>query len=78
MSMPEVPLVDVDPSIALAQMAREEFERQLLARQPPVDELIQRAKKGRTEWIAALLRRIAARLKSLFRASANPATPGPL
>jgi hypothetical protein len=74
---PQVALPDPDPSIALAQTAREEFERELLARQPTVDELIERAKKGRTEFIAALLRRFATRLKSLFGASAHPTTSDP-
>jgi len=67
-------LPDPDPSIALAQTAREEFEREFLARQPTVDQLIERAKKNRAESIAALLRRFAVWLRSLFRASAHPTT----
>src|SRR5262249_42579135 len=70
----QVALPDPDPSIALAQTAREEFERELLARQPTVDQLIERAKKDRAEFIAGLLRRFAARLKSFFRVSAHPTT----
>jgi hypothetical protein len=42
-----------------------------------VDQLIERAKKKRVEFIAALLRRFVVRLKSLFRASAHSTTSVP-
>ena len=67
-------LPDPDPSIALALKAREEFEREFLARRPTVEQLIERANQQRAEFIAALVPRFAARLKSLFRASAQPTT----
>jgi hypothetical protein len=67
-----VALPDSDPSIALTQTAGEEFEREFLVRHPAVDQVIECAKKKRAEFIAALLRRFAVRLKSLFRASTNP------
>jgi hypothetical protein len=57
-----------DPSIALMQAAREQCELEILAR----DELIERAKRERTEYMAAMLVRGAGRLKSLFRVSAHP------
>jgi hypothetical protein len=45
-------LPDLDPSIALAQATREDFER------PTVPQLIEQAKKrDRAQYIAALLRR---------------------
>jgi hypothetical protein len=42
-----------------------------------VDQLIERAKKKRAEFIAALLRRFVVRLKSFFRASAHRTTSVP-
>jgi hypothetical protein len=56
---------DIDPSIALAQAARQDFER------PALHQLIEQAKRERAEYTAALLRRFAALLKSAFRASAG-------
>jgi hypothetical protein len=44
---------------------------------PSVDQVIERAKKKRAEFIAALLRRFAVRLKSLFRATAHPTASVP-
>ena len=73
----QVPLADADPPITLAKTARKEFGREPLARQPTVDEVIERAKKRRTEFIAVLLRRFVVRLKSLFRASSHPTTSDP-
>jgi len=73
----QVALPDPDPSIALAQTVREEFEREFLARHPAGDRLIGRAKKKHAELIAALPRRFVVRLKSLFRASAQPTTSVP-
>jgi hypothetical protein len=72
-----VALPDPDPSIALALKAREEFEREFLARRPMVEQLIERAKQQRAGFTAAPVRRFAARLKSLFRASAHPTTSVP-
>ena len=72
----QVALPDPDPSIALAQTVREEFERKVLACRPTVQPT-ERAKAKRAEFIAALLRRFAVRLKSLFRASAHPTSSGP-
>jgi hypothetical protein len=67
-------LPNPDPSMALAQTAWEEFEREFLSRHLMAGQLIERAKKDRSKFIAALLRRFASRLKSLFRASAHSAT----
>jgi hypothetical protein len=66
-----------DPSIAFALKAREEFEREFLARRPTVEQLVERANLQRAEFIAALVSRFAVRLKSLFRASAHPTTSVP-
>jgi hypothetical protein len=73
-----VALPDPDPSIAFALKAREEFEREFLARRPSVEQLIERAKHQRAEFIAALVPPFVARLKSLFRASAHPTTSVPV
>jgi hypothetical protein len=70
--MTQVALPDPDPSIALALKAREEFEHEFLARRPTVEQLIERANLQRAEFMAALVRRFAARLKSLFGVSAHP------
>ena len=76
--MTKVALPNPDPSIALALKAREEFDREFLARRPTVEQLIARAHRQRAEFIAGLVPRFAARLKSLFRASAHPATSVPV
>ena len=60
----QVTMPDPDPSIESVLKAREEFEREFLARRPMEDQLIERAKKNRAEFIAALLRRFVIRLKS--------------
>jgi hypothetical protein len=49
----QVTLPDPDPSIAVAQTVREEFEREFRARNPTVDQVIERARKKRAEIIAA-------------------------
>ena len=65
-----------DPSIALAQAARQDFER------PTVHQLIEQAKRDRAQYTAALLRRFAqytaalprrcvARLRSTFQISTS-------
>jgi hypothetical protein len=59
-------LRDIDPSIALAQVARPDLEHGLPAHRLSVAQLIERAKKDRAEFMAALLRSATARLKSLF------------
>ena len=65
------------PSRAFAVTEREQFEGKILACPPPVDQLIERAKQQRAEFIATLVGHFAARLKSLFRASAYPTAPVP-
>jgi len=72
--MTQVALPDPDPSIALALKAREEFEHEFLARRLAVEQVIERANLQRAEFMAALVRRFAGRLKSLFGASARPTT----
>ena len=72
-----VALPDPAPSRPFALNERKEFEGEFLARRPTVEQLIERAKQQRAEFIAALLERFAARLKSLFRASAYPTAPVP-
>ena len=73
----QVALPDPAPSIALAQTARAEFEREFLARHLTVDQLIERAKKKHIELMAALLRRFAVRLKcySVRRRILQPLSP---
>jgi hypothetical protein len=61
----------------LALKAREEFEREFLARRPMVEQLIERANQQGAEFIAAPVWRFAARLKSLLRGSAHPTTSVP-
>jgi hypothetical protein len=53
-------LPDLDPSIALAQAARQDFER------PTVHQLIEQAKREHAEFTVALLWRSGAWLKSFF------------
>jgi len=54
-------LPDLDPSIALAQAARQEFER------PTVHQLIEQAKRERAQYTVALLRRFAQYTAALLR-----------
>ena len=72
-----VALLDRDSSVALAQTSQDELERELLAGHPTLEQLIVRAKQERNKFIAALLWRAAARMKSLFRASAYPTDSAP-
>ena len=72
--MTQVALPDPDASIALALKARAELQHESLAPRPTVEQLIERANLQRTEFMAALVRRFAARLKSLFGASTHPTT----
>jgi hypothetical protein len=58
-------LPDLDPSIALAQAARQDFER------PALHQLIEQAKRERAQYTAALLRRFVARLRSTFQISTS-------
>jgi len=59
-------LPDLDPSIALAQAARQDSERPALRAQYTAHQLIEQAKRERAQFIAALLRRFVARLRSTF------------
>jgi len=65
-------LPDVDPSIALAQAARQDFAREFSTHRHAVDQLIEPGKSERPRLIAALRRCFAALLKSTFRTSAGP------
>jgi len=58
-------LPDHDPSIALAQATRQDFER------PAIHQLIEQAKRDRAQYTAALLRRFVARLRSTFQISTS-------
>jgi len=73
-------LPDVDPSVALAEAARRDMERESLARRPSVQQLMEQAKRERAEFMAAGGRRFAARLKSLLRPAPKSAvdTTGPV
>jgi hypothetical protein len=62
-------LPDLDPSIALAQAARQDFEREFLAHRHTFDQLIEVGKNEHA--IAALLRRFAVLVKSIFRISTD-------
>ena len=61
-------LPDLDPSIALAQAGRQDFER------PALHQLIEQAKRDRAQYTAALLRRLVARLRSIFQISTSVPT----
>jgi len=61
-------LPDLDPSIALAQAGRQDFER------PALHQLIEQAKRDRAQYTAALLRRLVARLRSTFQISTSVPT----
>ena len=52
---------DLDTSIAVAQAARQDFER------PTVHQLIEQAKRARAQYTAALLRRFAQYIAALSR-----------
>ena len=56
-----LPLPDLDSSIALAQVARQDFKR------PTAHQLIQQAKRDRAQYTAALLRRFAQYTATLLR-----------
>ena len=60
-----IALPDLDPSIALAQAARQNFERLAL------HQLVERAKRERAQYVAALLLRLVARLRSAFQISTS-------
>lgn len=57
-------LPDLDPSIALARAVRQDFEREFLTHRPVVDQLVEVGKNEHA--IAALLRRFAVLVKSIF------------
>jgi len=67
----QVALPDIDPSIALAQAARQDLDREFLAQRHAVNPPIERGKSKYTVFLAQLLRRFAALLKSTFRPSAG-------
>jgi hypothetical protein len=71
-------LRDPAPSIAVAPKVREELEGEFLARRPTVEQLVERAKQQRAEFIAGLVWRSTTRLKSLFGAAAHPTTSVPV
>jgi len=60
----QVPLPDLDPSIALAQAACQDLAREFIAYRPAVDQLIEHGKKKRARFIEALRRRFAELLKT--------------
>jgi len=60
----QVSLPDLDPSIALAQAACQDLEREFIAYRPAVDQLIEHGKKNRARFIEVLRRRFAELLKS--------------
>jgi len=64
-------LPDVDPSIALTQAVRQDFEREF-AHRPAVDQPIQRRKNERAGYIAAVRGWCAALLKLTTRTSTGP------
>src|SRR4051794_22528058 len=66
MATSKLALPDIDPSIAMAQVARPKPEWAVSASHPPVDQLIERARRARSEFTVALLRRFVVRLESLF------------
>jgi hypothetical protein len=66
-----LPLPDFDPSIALVQAARRDFEREFLAHRRALDQVLDQAKRDRAKYTAALLLCLVARLKSIFRTSAD-------
>ena len=77
-------LPDLDPSIALAQAGRQDFERPALHQlieqakrdrlQYTAHQLIEQAKTDRAQYTAALLRRLVARLRSTFQISTSVPT----
>lgn len=64
-------LPDIDPSIALAQAARQDFAHKFLADRHAVDQLIPSGKRYRAGFTAALQGCFAALLKSTFRTSSG-------
>jgi len=57
-------LTDVDPAIALAQAARQDFERELIAHPHTLDQLIEPSTNERVVFILAPWRRFADLLRS--------------
>ena len=67
-------LPDIDPSIALTQAARQDFERKF-AQRPAVDQAIQRGKNERAGFIEALRRLFAELLNRTFPDLRRPDAP---
>jgi hypothetical protein len=71
-----VSLPDFEVSIALAQAARQELEREFLADRHAVDQMIGPGTRGRAGFIAALQECLAAILKSALRGLGSSAFGG--
>ena len=71
----QLALPDVDPSIALAQAARQDLDREFLAQGHAADPLIERGKSKHTIFLAELPRRFVALLKSTSRSSIGVSAP---
>ena len=54
-------------SVSFVQAARRDAERKALTRAPSVEQLIERARTERAEFIVAMGRHFAARLRSFFK-----------
>jgi hypothetical protein len=67
-------LPDVDPSIALTQAARQDFEREF-AQRPPVGQLIEHSKNERAGFIETLRRHFIDLLKSNIPNLRRPNAP---
>jgi len=67
-------LPDIDPSIALTQAARQDFEREF-AHRPAVDQPTQRGKHEHAGYIATIRGRFAALFKLTTRTSTVPTAP---
>jgi hypothetical protein len=66
-----VTLPDFEVSIALAQAARQELEREFLADRHAVDQMVGPGKRGRAGFPAVLQECLAAVLKSTFQTAAG-------
>jgi len=71
----QLALPDVDPSIALAQAARQGLDLEFLAQRHAADPLTEQGKSKYTIFLAQLLRRFAALLKSTSRSSVGVTAP---
>ena len=71
----QVSLPDLDPSIALAQAACQDLEREFIAHRPALDQLIEHGKKERARFTEALRRHFAKLLKSNMPDFRRPDAP---